>query len=168
MSSSIGEPETSSLRTENFPSISDKDYSELFEKIEKSVCRRIKDTEVGQREILKMVENLSSKIDSLSDKTPLTTNSKVVEPDLTEPGPSAQREDIYELPHSLGQHNCFSPIGVVMINIRKKIQKYQQRVSGINFIIFSPFQNKTFEKRTAFSYVFSILAVFRYHSLSFI
>ena len=104
VSSSIGEPETSSLRTENFPSISDKDFSELFEKIEKSVCRRIKDTEVGQREILKMIENLSSKIDSLSDKTPLTADTKVVESDLTEPGPSSQREDIYELPHSLGQH----------------------------------------------------------------
>ena len=104
MSSSISEPETSSLKTENFPSISDKDFSELSEKIEKSVCRRIKDTEVGQREILHMIENLSSKIDSLSDKTPLITNTKVVEPDLTEPGPSSQREDIYELPHSLGQH----------------------------------------------------------------
>ena len=104
VSSSISEPETSSLKTENFPSISDKDFSELSEKIEKSVCRRIKDTEVGQREILHMIENLSSKIDSLSDKTPLTTNTKVVEPELTEPGPSSQREDIYELPHSLGQH----------------------------------------------------------------
>ena len=92
MSSSIGEPEKYSLRTENFPSISDKDFSELSEKIEKSVCRRIKDTEVGQREILKMIENLSSKIDSLSDKTPLTTNAEVVESDLTEPGPSSQRE----------------------------------------------------------------------------
>ena len=51
-----------------------------------------------------MIENLSSKIDSLSDKTPLTANTKVVESDLTEPGPSSQREDIYELPQSLGQH----------------------------------------------------------------
>ena len=104
MSSSIGEPETSSLRTENFPSISDEDFSELSEKIEKSVRRWIKDTEVGQREILKMIENLSSKIDSLSDKTPLTANTRVVESELTEPGPSSQREDIYELPQGLGQH----------------------------------------------------------------
>ena len=89
VSGSIGEPETSSLRTENFPSISDKDFSELSEKIKKSVCRRIKDTEIGQREILRMIENLSSKIDSLSDKTPPTANTKVVESDLTEPGPSS-------------------------------------------------------------------------------
>ena len=105
MSSSLGEPETSSLRTENIPSIFDKDFSELSEKIEKSVCRRIKDTEVGQREILRMIENLSSTNDSLSDKTPPNAKTKTVELDLTEPGPSSQREDIYELPHSQGQHN---------------------------------------------------------------
>ena len=67
--SSIDEPEASSMRTENVPSISDKDFSELSEKIEKSVCRMIKDTEVGHREILKLIENLSSKIDSLSGQT---------------------------------------------------------------------------------------------------
>ena len=55
MTSSLGEPEATSLRTENVPSISDRDFSELSEKIEKSVTRRIKDTEVGQREILKMI-----------------------------------------------------------------------------------------------------------------
>ena len=104
MSSSIREPETSSLRTENFPSIYEKVFSELSEEIEKSVCRRIKDTEIGQREILRMIENLSSKSDSLSDKTPPTVNTKVVESDLTELCPSSQREDIYELPQSLGQH----------------------------------------------------------------
>ena len=105
MSSSLGEPEASSLRTENVPSISDKDFSELSEKIEKSVCRRIKDTEAGQREILRMIENLSSKIDSLPNKTPPAVNAKMVESDLTEPGrPSSQREDNYELPQSQGQH----------------------------------------------------------------
>ena len=104
VSISLGEPETSSLRTENIPSISDKDFSELSEKIEKSVFRRIKDTEVGQREILSMIEKLSSEIDSLSNKVPPTRNSKKVERDLTEPGASSQREDIYELPRSQGQH----------------------------------------------------------------
>ena len=36
--------------------------------------KRIKDTETGQREILKMIENLSSKIDSLTDKTSCDLN----------------------------------------------------------------------------------------------
>ena len=65
---SIDEPESSSTRTENTPCLSDKDFNELSEKIEKSVSKRIKDTEVGQREILKMIENLASKIDTLAEK----------------------------------------------------------------------------------------------------
>ena len=69
----------------------------------RNVCRRVKDD--GKREILRMIENLSSKIDSLSGKTPPTASTKTVELDLTEPGPSSQREDIYELLHSQGQHN---------------------------------------------------------------
>ena len=38
------------------------------------MSKRIKDTETGQREILKMIENLTSKIDSLADRTPVNTN----------------------------------------------------------------------------------------------
>ena len=47
LTSSIGEPESSSLRTENIPSISDRDSAEISEKIEKSIGRRVKDTEAG-------------------------------------------------------------------------------------------------------------------------
>ena len=74
ITSSVDEPECSSMRTENVPSISDEDFADLSEKIEKSVSKRIKDTETGQREILKMIENLTSKIDSLADKTSSSTN----------------------------------------------------------------------------------------------
>ena len=74
ITSSVDEPESSSMRTENAPSISDMDFIELSEKIEKSMSKRIKDTETGQREILKMIENLTSKIDSLTDRTPGNTN----------------------------------------------------------------------------------------------
>ena len=70
ITSSVDASEFSSMRTENVPSISDKDFADLSEKIEKSVSKRIKDTETGQREILKMIENLTSKIDSLTDRTP--------------------------------------------------------------------------------------------------
>ena len=104
VSSSLGEPETSSLRTENIPSISHKDFAGLSEKLEKSISRRIKDAEVGQRKILRMIENVSSKIVSLAEKTPPTSNTKTVEPDSTESGPSSQREDVYELPQCQGQH----------------------------------------------------------------
>ena len=36
----IGEPEFSSMRSENVPSISDKDFADLSEKIEKSVSKK--------------------------------------------------------------------------------------------------------------------------------
>ena len=74
ITSSVDEAECSSMRTGNVPSISDKDFADLTEKIEKSVNKRIKDTETGQREILKMIENLSSKIDSLTYKTSCDLN----------------------------------------------------------------------------------------------
>ena len=74
ITSSVDAPESSTMRTENAPSISDKDFAELSEKIEKSVSKRSKDTETGQREILKMIENITSKIDSLTDRTPGNTN----------------------------------------------------------------------------------------------
>ena len=70
---SLDEPEPSSMRTENTPSLSDRDFAELSEKIEKSVSKRIKDTEVGQREILKMIENLTSKVDTLAERPPNNT-----------------------------------------------------------------------------------------------
>ena len=69
LTSSLSDPESSSSRTENIPSISTRDFAKISEKIEKPIGRRVKDTEAGQREILKMVENLSSKIDSLSGQT---------------------------------------------------------------------------------------------------
>ena len=74
ITSSVDEPECSSMRTGNVSSLSDKDFADLTEKIEKSVNKQIKDTETGQREILKMIENLSSKVDSLTDKTSCDLN----------------------------------------------------------------------------------------------
>ena len=65
---SVAEPEATSLRKENEQSISERDFSEVFEKVEKSVCRRIRETETNEREILKMIENLSSKIGSIWKK----------------------------------------------------------------------------------------------------
>ena len=67
---SLDEPESSSMRTENAASLSDRDFTELSEKIKKSVSKTIKDAEVGQREILKMIENLTSKIDTLTERPP--------------------------------------------------------------------------------------------------
>ena len=105
LTSSLGEPESSSLRTENIPSISDRDFAEISEKIEKSIGRRVKDTEVGQRELLKMIENLSSKIDSLSAQA-----SCAVDLDANKNGPeslipTSRPIEVNELTRGEGQHN---------------------------------------------------------------
>ena len=55
LTSSLGEREVLSLRTENILCISDRDFFEISEKVENSIGRRIKDTETGQREILKII-----------------------------------------------------------------------------------------------------------------
>ena len=75
--SSVGEPESTSLRTENEQSISDRDFSEISEKVEWSVCRRIKETETNQREISRLIENHSSKVDSLSGRNSDNMNTEV-------------------------------------------------------------------------------------------
>ena len=118
VTSSLGEPEATSLRTENVPSISDRDFSELSEKIEKSVTRRIRDAEVGQREILKMIENLSSKIDSLSGQPPNCENL-ALDSDETENQASTSRPFILnELHPSQGQHTRVA----VTCNLKKNSQ----------------------------------------------
>ena len=104
MTSSLGEPEASSLRTENIPSIPDRDFSEISEKIENSVCRRIKDNETRQREILIMIENLSSKIESLSNGTPVVANTETDEIDPVNPGSTTHLSEMYELLRHEGQH----------------------------------------------------------------
>ena len=67
------------MRTENVASISIKNFSEISEKVEKSVSRRIEETETNQTEILKMIEKLSSKIETLSDRVPGTAVSETNE-----------------------------------------------------------------------------------------
>ena len=96
------------MRTENDSSISERYFSEISEKIEKSVCRRVKDTETGQREFLIEIENLSSKIDSLSNKTPETVNTELNEIDPEDLGSTSRQTETYELPRHEGQHNSKS------------------------------------------------------------
>ena len=127
VSSSLGEPEAASHRTENAPSISDRDFSEISEKIEKSVGRRIKDAETGQREILKMIENLSSKIDSLSGHPPRFENPIV---DLYEPenqASSSRPTTLNELHPSQGQHNFFLRFYVFVSILRSVWKSSEER-----------------------------------------
>ena len=45
--SSVEEPEAKNLRTENAQSISDRDFCEISEEVEKSVSRRIREAETN-------------------------------------------------------------------------------------------------------------------------
>ena len=48
-------------------SLSEQDFEDISSKIEKRLSKRLRDTEFGQREILRLIENLTSKVDSLSN-----------------------------------------------------------------------------------------------------
>ena len=106
---SLDEPESSSMRTENAPSLSDKDFTEISEKIEKSVSKRIKDAEVGQREILKMIENLTSKIDTLAERPP---NNVRHDPDDEDAGNTDYRFRTVEPSDLLPDHGQHMVTGV--------------------------------------------------------
>ena len=136
LTSSLGEPESSSLRTENIPSISDRDFSETSQKIEKSISRRVKDTETGQREILKMIENLSSKIDSLSGQT-----SSAVDLDANENRPeclipTSRPIEVNELTRREGQHReCYITFESIEKNCSLKICDPSVKLSNTISII---------------------------------
>ena len=63
--------EESSLQTDENNCISEQDFKDISSKVENKVSKRLRDTEHCQREILKLIENLSAKVDSLSNPTSL-------------------------------------------------------------------------------------------------
>ena len=67
--SQIDEEVASSTNDEN-TLLSDRDFEDISNKIENKISKRLKDTELNQREILKLIENLSSKVDNLSSTSP--------------------------------------------------------------------------------------------------
>ena len=46
--------------------LSEGDFEDISNKIENKISKRLRDAEFGQREILRLIENLSSKVDNLS------------------------------------------------------------------------------------------------------
>ena len=55
----------SSINDENAV-LSERDFEDISNKIENKISKRLRDTELNQREILKLIESLSSKVDNLS------------------------------------------------------------------------------------------------------
>ena len=50
--------------------LSDRDFEDISSKVENRLSKRLRDTEVNQREIIKLIENLSSKVDNLTNVNP--------------------------------------------------------------------------------------------------
>ena len=48
-------------------SLSEQDFENISSKIENRLSKRLRDTEFGQREILRLIETLTSKVDNLSN-----------------------------------------------------------------------------------------------------
>ena len=67
--SQMNEEIASSTNDENFL-LSDGDFEDISSKVENRLSKRLRDTEVNQREILKLIENLSSKVDNLTNVNP--------------------------------------------------------------------------------------------------
>ena len=58
--------ETSSSINDENAVLSERDFEDISNKIENKISKRLRDTELNQREILKLIESLSSKVDNLS------------------------------------------------------------------------------------------------------
>ena len=64
--SSNSDVEVSSVFNEENLQLSEKELEDISNKIEKKISKRLRDAEFVQREILGLIENFSSKVDSLS------------------------------------------------------------------------------------------------------
>ena len=64
--SQLDEEVASSTNDEN-ALLSGRNFEDISNKIENKISKRLRDTELNQREILKLIESLSSKVDNLSN-----------------------------------------------------------------------------------------------------
>ena len=76
---------TSQVEIENYnypndenPSLPEQDFEDISSKVENRLSKRLRDTEFGQREILRLIENLTSMIDRLSNPASLLLNNVVL------------------------------------------------------------------------------------------
>ena len=66
-SSSLGNTETASQASDENICLTEQDFSDISNKIENRISKRLRDAEFGQRKILRLIENLTSKVDGLSN-----------------------------------------------------------------------------------------------------
>ena len=66
-STSQRDEEVASTANDENTLLSDRDFEDISNKIENKISKRLRDTELNQREVLKLTESLSSKVDNLSN-----------------------------------------------------------------------------------------------------
>ena len=66
-SSSLENAEITSQVSDENTYLTEQDFSDISNKIENRLSKRLRDAEFGQREILRLIENLTSKVDDLSN-----------------------------------------------------------------------------------------------------
>ena len=66
-SSSLENAETASQVSDENTCLTEQDFSDISNKIENRLSKWLRDAEFGQREILRLIENLTSKVDGLSN-----------------------------------------------------------------------------------------------------
>ena len=74
-SSSLDNGETASQVSDENTCLTEQDFSDISNKIENRLSKRLRDAEFGQREILRLFENLASKVDGLSNPATKTSGS---------------------------------------------------------------------------------------------
>ena len=85
--SSLEIAETTSQASDESTCLTEQDSSDISNKIKNRISKRLRDAEFGQKEILRMIENLTSKVDGLSNPATEPSGSiphHNIEPELNE------------------------------------------------------------------------------------
>ena len=120
-SSSLENVESTSQASDENTCLTDQDFSDISNKIENRLSKRLRDAEFGQREILKLIENLAAKVDGLSNSA-------------TEPSGSVLRHDIE--PESIGNSEPIGNLVNVSSNTIKIIARALQLLQRLFFTKF--------------------------------
>ena len=83
-SSSHPDVEVACLSNDENHQLSERDFEDISNKIENKMSKRLRYAEFGQREILRLIENLSSKVDNTSSNTSSEQGCSTVRAELNE------------------------------------------------------------------------------------
>ena len=128
----------SSINDENAV-LSERDFEDISNKIENKISKRLRDTELNQREILKLIESLSSKVDNLSSVnseqgylTTRTENSGNPTEELEEVSSSRNESSNMKKQNAYYSMQGYANLHNLLLN-NVKIHSYRRSLKTINF-----------------------------------